>query len=298
MAERRQEELINLDGLLPPQLVEQAVAAGAAKGNLPTVQQFFLAVLAGVFIAMGALFCTIVVTGGGLDGAIQLPYGITALLGGLAFCLGLILVVVAGAELFTGNNLMVVAVASNRLTVPSLLRNWVVVYLGNFLGSMATAYVMYHTAQYTFADGQLGVKAMAIANAKCALEFTPAFMRGLCCNALVCLAVWLTLSCRTTTDKILAIIFPITAFVAAGFEHCVANMYFIPIGIFVKSDAAFWAAKGVDLTQYADLTWRNFLVANLVPVTIGNIVGGACFVGVIYWMVYARPTGKGRKTAP
>lgn len=288
MTERRASEQVNLDGFLPPQIAQKAEATGVAKGNLPAGQELLLSVLAGTFIALGAVFCTVVVTGNGLDGAIKLPYGVMKMLGGLVFSLGLILVVVAGAELFTGNNLMVMAVASRKLPVSRLLRNWVVVYIGNFVGSVAAACVMFLTAQYTFADGALGVKAMDIANAKCGLDFIPALTRGVYCNALVCLAVWLCYSCRTTTDKIIAIIFPITAFVAAGFEHCVANMYFIPMGLFVRGDATFWAAKGVDLAQYADLSWRNFFVANLLPVTIGNIFGGSVFVGVLYWLVYGR----------
>lgn len=288
MPERRMSEQMTLDGLLPAQIAEKAEAIGVAKGNMPKGQKFLLAVLAGAFIGMGAIFCTVVVTGNGLDGAVALPYGVIKLLGGLVFSLGLILVVVGGAELFTGNNLMVMAVASGKLSVPLLLRNWVIVYIGNFVGSVGTAYLMYLTTQYTFADGALGVKAMDIANSKCGLDFIPALTRGIYCNALVCLAVWLCMSCRSTTDKIVAILFPITAFVAAGFEHCVANMYFVPIGIFIKQDAAFWASKGIDLTQYADLGWMNFLVVNLVPVTIGNIIGGAVFIGVLYWVVYGR----------
>ncbi len=289
MPERRVSEQPSLDGFLPPQIAQKVEDIGVKKGQLAIPQKFLLAVMAGAFIAMGAIFCTTVVTGNGVAGAIKLPFGVVKLLGGLVFSLGLILVIVAGAELFTGNNLLVMAVASKKLPVSKLLRNWVVVYLGNFAGSVLTAYVMYLTTQYRFADGALGMKAMGIANVKCGLEFIPALTRGILCNTLVCLAVWLCFSCRTTTDKIIAIIFPITAFVAAGFEHCVANMYFIPVGIFIRGDAPFWASQGVDVAQYADLTWANFFIKNLVPVTIGNIIGGTVFVGLIYWVIYCQP---------
>jgi len=287
--ERRASEQVNLDGWLPPQMATKAEDVGVKKGNLPAGQKFLLAVLAGAFIGLGAIFCTTVVTGNGGDGVIQLPFGVMKLLGGLVFSLGLILVIVAGAELFTGNNLLVMAVASKKLTVFKLLRNWVIVYAGNFVGSVLTAYIMYLTAQYAMANGALGVTAMKIAAAKCELAFIPALTRGIMCNALVCLAVWLCFSCRTTTDKILAIVFPITAFVAAGFEHCVANMYFVPVGMFIKGATGFWAGKGVDVAQFASLTWPNFIMKNLVPVTLGNIIGGAVFVGAIYWTIYCHP---------
>ncbi|HIJ72829.1 MAG TPA: formate transporter FocA [Candidatus Hydrogenedentes bacterium] len=295
MADIERSDDVSLDGLLPPQIAAKAADVGVTKGNLPVRQKFPLAVLAGAFIGMGAIFYTTVITGNGAGQAIELPFGVMKLIGGLAFCLGLILVIVAGAELFTGNNLMVMAVASRKLPIRKLLRNWVIVYVGNFVGAAATAYAMYLTAQYTFAGGALGIKAMAIADAKCGLAFLPALTRGIFCNVLVCLAVWLCFSCRTTIGKIVAIVFPITAFVAAGFEHCVANMYFVPVGLFIRSDAAFWAANGVDVAQFADLTWGSFLVANLVPVTIGNVIGGTILVGAVYWLIYGyagRPTAQ------
>jgi len=208
-----------LDALSPAQIAKKAEDVAVNKGNLPIMRMFLLAVLAGAFIGMGAVFCTTVVSGNGQGDAMMLPYGLIKLLGGVVFCLGLILVVVAGAELFTGNSLMVMATASGRLPASKLLLNWVVVYVGNFAGSLAMAYLMYLTAQYTAAKGAVGATAIGIANGKCGLEFMPALTRGIFCNVLVCLAVWLCFSCRTTTDKILAIIFPITAFVAAGFEH-------------------------------------------------------------------------------
>ncbi len=285
-------EHVSLDGLLPPQVAAKAEDVGVKKGNLPFVQMFLLALLAGAFIAMGAIFYTTVVTGNGAAGAMRLPFGIVKLLGGLSFCLGLILVVVGGAELFTGNNLLVMATASRKLPLRLLLWNWAVVYVGNFVGSVVAAYLMFLTAQYMAAGGAVGQTAINIAAGKCALPFTVALTRGICCNTLVCLAVWLCFSCRTTTDKILAILFPITAFVAAGFEHSVANMYFIPIGLFIKqwAPAEFWAAAGCTAADFDGLTWGNFIFRNLVPVTVGNIIGGAVFVGAIYWLIYCMPS--------
>jgi formate/nitrite transporter len=283
-------DVSTLDGLLPAQIAQKAENVGEAKGNLPVVQMVFLGVLAGAFIALAAVLYTVAVTGNGVDGAVKLPYGIMKLAGGFAFCLGLVLVVVGGAELFTGNNLMVMATISGKLSVAKLMRNWVLVYLGNFIGSLATAVLMLYTTQWTFSDGAVGLTAMRIADAKCGLAFVPAFTLGIYCNALVCLAVWLSYSCRTTTDKVVAILFPITAFVACGFEHCVANMYFVPMGLLIKGQAAFWAAQGVDVASFGQLTWGSFFVNNLIPVTLGNIVGGSVFVGVVYWMVYMRGT--------
>lgn len=281
-------QALSFDSLLPPAMAQKAEDAGVAKANLGFWRMFALSVLAGAFIALGAVFATTVTTGGG-D---ALPFGVVKLLGGLVFCLGLILVVVAGAELFTGNNLIVMAWASGKVTTGRLLRNWAIVYVGNFVGSLLTAVMMFLSGQYTFSNGALGMNALNIANAKVSLGFGQAVMLGILCNALVCLAVWLCMSARTTTDKILAIIFPITAFVAAGFEHSVANMYFIPMGLFIKAGAntPFWGA-GLEFTaaDYANLTWGNFLLANLLPVTIGNIIGGAGMVGLVYWFIYLRP---------
>ncbi len=275
----------SFDALLPHAMAEKAEDVGVGKASLPFYPMFLLAILAGAFIAMGAVFATTVTTGGA-----ALPFGVTKLLGGLAFCLGLILVVVAGAELFTGNNLKVMAWASGKLSTGTLLRSWAIVYLGNLVGSVLTAWMIFLSGQHAFGGGEVGLNALAIADAKTGLAFVPALMLGIFCNALVCLAVWLCMSARSVTDKILAIIFPITAFVAAGFEHCVANMYFIPVGLFIKEWAApaFWETTGRTAAGYADLTWGNFLLGNLLPVTIGNIIGGSLMVGLVYWYIYRR----------
>jgi len=274
-----------LDALPPAQVARKAETVGLTKAGMPTFDVFVLSVLAGAFIALGAIFATTVAAGGA-----ELPYGVVRLLAGLAFTLGLILVVVAGAELFTGNNLIVMAWASRRVATVALLGNWAVVWIGNFVGAFATALIVYVSEQYTFGGGAVGETALGIAATKTSLGFAQAIALGILCNALVCLAVWLTYGAHTTTDKILAIIPPIAAFVAAGFEHSVANMYFISIGLLVKSDDDFVA--GLDPETAPDLsglTWGSFFLDNLLPVTIGNVIGGALMVGAVYWLVYLRP---------
>jgi formate transporter len=273
---------IGLDALPPPEMARKAEQVGVAKAGMDTVTTFALAVLAGAFIAIGAAFATTTLAGGA-----HLPYGVARLLAGLTFSLGLILVVVAGAELFTGNNLIVMAWASRRVTTLALARNWAIVYVGNFVGAIATAGLVYLGKEYTFGKGSVGDTALAIGATKSGYGFLQAMALGALCNALVCLAVWLCYSARSTTDKILSIVGPITAFVALGFEHSVANMYFIPYALLVKGNHAFVASRE-GLPSLGNVTWGDFVTANLVPVTIGNIVGGALMVGAIYWFVYLR----------
>jgi formate/nitrite transporter len=274
-----------LDALPPSEMARRAEAVGERKVRTDAVTIFVLAVLAGAFIAMGAVFATTVMAG--TEG---LAYGVVRLLGGLAFSLGLILVVVAGAELFTGNNLIIMAWASRRVTTSLFAGNLALVYAGNFVGAVLTAALMIVTKQYTFGGGAVGEQALRIATAKTDLGFVQAIALGAFCNALVCLAVWLTYSARSTADRILAIVPPITAFVAAGFEHSVANMYFIPIGLFIKRDHD-WLAGMTGLPDLSHLTWSSFLVDNLLPVTLGNLIGGAIMVGAVYWFVYLRREG-------
>jgi formate transporter len=277
---------LQFDALLPAEMAAKAEQIGVKKAHLDPISMFVLAVLAGAFIALGAIFSTTVVAGAG-D---ALPYGVTRLLAGLVFSLGLILVIIGGAELFTGNNLIVMAWASRKVGTGLLLKNWFIVYLGNFAGSLATAALMYVSGQFMFGNGAVGAAALATANAKVNLGFASALALGVMCNTLVCLAVWLTFSARTTTDRILAILPPITAFVAAGFEHSIANMYFIPIGLFIQAGApqAFWVNIGKTAADFPALTWNQFAVNNLLPVTLGNIIGGAVMVGAVYWFVYLR----------
>ncbi len=289
---------IHIDALLPQEMAARAEYLGVRKAEMPFLKMFMLSVLAGAFISLGAIFATTVSAGSIVitpaDGAsytAALPFGVTRLLSGLVFCLGLILVVVGGAELFTGNNLIVMAWASGKVTAGAVLRNWVVVYLGNFVGAVGTAVLMFFTRQYTFGGNSVGIAALRTAAAKSDLEFLQALALGILCNALVCLAVWLTFSARSTVDRILSIVFPITAFVAAGFEHSIANMYFIPYALLIKMfDPNFIATVGDAVANLDKLTWQAFWFGNLLPVTLGNIIGGAVLVAAIYWAIYLRRT--------
>jgi formate transporter FocA len=279
---------IHIDAFPPVEMAHRMEEAGVQKTKLDTWTMLALAILAGAFIGTGAIFATVVSTG--LAGS-GMGYGLVKLLTGMAFCLGLIAVVVAGAELFTGNNLIIMAFASGEVSLAALLRNWGIVYVGNFAGSILTALIMLLTKQYMSGGGAVGANALAIASGKCGLGFVQAIALGVMCNALVCLAVWLCFSAGSTTDKILAIILPITAFVASGFEHSVANMYFIPIGLLIKSTARidFWEAIGKTAADFSNLTLGAFFLKNLLPVTIGNIIGGVVCVGLVYWFIYLRP---------
>lgn len=274
-------KVASTDAHPPFAIAERTEAVGVTKGKLNTLSTILLGILAGVFIGLGAMLCTVVTTDTGLG------FGLTKLLGGLTFCLGLILVVVAGAELFTGNCLMTMSWMSGRTPLTYLLRNWGLVYFANLIGSLSLVGLMFYTNQWTLNDYGVGANALLIANAKVNLAFGSALARGILCNALVCLAIWLCFSARTVTDKILAILFPITAFVAAGFEHSIANMYFIPMGILLAGQPAVLSAAGVMADSVANLSWMGF-VGNLVPVTIGNVIGGGILIGAVYWLAYLR----------
>ena len=267
----------------------KAAETGVKKAGLDMLRMFLLAILAGAFIAMGAIFATTVSAG-----ASALPYGVVRLLAGLTFTLGLILVVVSGSELFTGNCLLVIAFANRRVKLSGLLRNWGIVYLGNFAGALLTAFLMFQTRQYTFGGNAIGLAALNIGEAKTTLGFGQSVVLGVFCNAMVCMAVWMCYSARSTIDKILAIVPPIAAFVAAGFEHSIANMYFIPIALFIKQlgSPAFFEAIGKTPADFSHLTWGNFLFANLLPVTIGNVIGGVGMVGAMYGFIYQSKAGQ------
>jgi formate transporter len=265
----------------PAAVAQKAEVTGVTKGKLNTLSTILLGILAGVFIGLGAMFCTVVTTDAGLG------FGLTKLVGGLAFSLGLILVVIAGSELFTGNCLIIMSWLSGWTSLARLLRNWGLVYFANLAGALSLVGLMFYTNQWTFSGHGIGANALLIANAKVNLSFGSALARGILCNALVCLAVWLAFSSRTVTGKILAIVFPITAFVAAGFEHSIANMYFIPMGILMAGQPAVVEAAGVTTAGIANLNWIGF-VGNLIPVTIGNIIGGSILIGAVYWLTYLR----------
>jgi formate/nitrite transporter len=296
-----------IDPLLPPAMAAKAEDLGVKKAALPILNMFMLAILAGAFIGIGAIFATTVAAGsmsvkdaaGATAFSTGLPYGVTRLITGLVFSTGLILVIVGGAELFTGNNLIMMAFASGKVSIKGLLFNWVVVYLGNFVGSIITAYIVFLGKQYSFGGGAIGLTALNIGELKTGFTFIQAVALGIMCNALVCMAVWLCYSARSTTDKILAIIPPIAAFVAAGFEHSIANMYFIPVSLFVKysGDVKFFESIGRSVDAFPNLTWGNFFIKNLLPVTIGNIIGGALMVGLVYWFVYLRRSATAKSPA-
>jgi len=291
-------QTVTFDAILPPAMAARAEEAGIKRVQTDPLTVLVPSILAGAFISFGAIFATTVSAGsvavtaadGHLTASAVLPYGITRLLVGLAFTLGLILTVIGGAELFTGNNLIVLAWAGGKVRTRDMLGNWLIVFAGNAVGALMTAVLAFLTTQYTFGNGAIGEVALATANAKTSLAVVPAVTLGIMCNALVCLAVWMCYSARTPIDKIIIIVPPIAAFAAAGFEHCVANIYFIAIGMLIKTGApdVFWSAIGKSPVDYPTLTWTNFLFANLVPVTIGNIIGGSLMVGGVYWFVYLR----------
>jgi len=258
------------DAYAPPRIARLVQDSGVAKAAMPALQTLVLAFLGGAFIALGAMYFTAVIADSALGA------GPTRLLGGVAFSLGLILVVVGGAELFTGNNLIVMAWVDGRIPLGRLLRNWGLVYAGNLVGALGTVALM-HLSGALAPGGPAARAAAAIAAGKVALPWGEAFFRGVLCNVLVCLAVWLAMGARTTAGRIPAIVFPVSAFVALGFEHSVANMYLIPMGWLAGAD-------GVTLAG---------LVGNLVPVTLGNVVGGGVFVALVYWLVYLRGSGPG-----
>jgi formate transporter len=274
-----------IDALLPREIALKAEAIGVQKTRLDFLSLVALAVLAGAFIGLGAMFATTVLAGA--EGV--LPFGVSRLLSGVVFCLGLILVVVGGAELFTGNNLMVMAWAAGKVSPREMLRAWAIVYVGNFIGAVGTAGIVFLSGQYLSGKGSVAGVALTIATNKVSLSFEHGLFLGILCNVLVCLAVWLAYGARTTADKIMAIVFPVSAFVVAGFEHSVANMYFIPLGLIIKAwaPAAMWRQIGATSVNYAALTWAG-LVDNLIPVTLGNIIGGGGLVGLFYWFVYLR----------
>ena len=267
-----------------PKTIAETVAqtVGVAKATSPWFTVFILGILAGAYIGFGGLLSTTVT----FDMAARWGIGFTKILGGAAFSVGLMLVVIAGAELFTGNNLMISSVMMKEITFSTMLKRWGVVFLANFVGSIIIALVFYFSGLWKTGDGALGAAAVKTAYNKVALSFGEALWRGIGCNWLVCLAVWMALAARQIIGKIFAIFFPIMAFVAIGFEHSVANMYFIPTGILLMNGAGYGSVPGVDPNV---LGWVNFLCRNLLPVTIGNIIGGGVFVGMSYWGAYLRP---------
>ena len=275
------------DSLQPREIAEKMEKVGVQKVNLNSFSAFILAITAGAFIALGGIYFTFATS------QIIVTRPFTQIIGGMVFSMGLILVVIAGAELFTGNHLAIMSLVSRKITASKLLRNWILVYAGNFLGSVATAAILYMSKAWTNNGYQFGIRAMMIASHKVSLGFVEAFFLGILCNSLVCLALWLAASGKKVSDKVLAIIFPISAFVAIGFEHSVANMYFLTFSLMIKDDPMLLSAmKTAGIT--VDMSNIDYIgvLNNLVPVTLGNIVGGCLFVGLVYWLAYLRNNRK------
>lgn len=280
----------SFDDYSPGEMEKRVEIASIRKAKLSFLSLFMLSVMAGSFIALGAEFYTLVIFDSNLS------VGLTKVLGGIAFSLGLILVIVGGAELFTGNNLVMMGFASGVVTYKQLLKNWVVSYIGNFFGSIVVVLLIYFSNQWKLKEFLLGAKAVLIAVGKVNLTFAEAFTRGILCNALVCLAVWLCFSARSVVSKISAIVFPITAFVASGFEHSIANMYFIPAGILLKRSANVISVVS-NIAPDVSLSRLNIMgfLGNLLPVTLGNIIGGAVMVGIVYWVIIVLPIKRKRQ---
>ena len=262
------------DAFSPRQIAEKIEDGGVAKARLPLLSMAMLGVLAGGFIGLGGITSTLVLSDPGLG------FAAGRLLAGLTFSLGLVLVVVAGAELFTGNNLLVMAWADRRITTAEMLRNWGVVYLANAVGAVGLALIVWLANHGAMNGGAVALQYAKLAAAKASLPFAEAFFKGVLCNILVCLAVWIAMAGRSVADKVLAIVLPISAFVAAGFEHSVANMFLIPAGILMGHDA-----------HVAVPDWAG-LARNLVPVTLGNVFGGSVLVALVYFVIYRRGAEK------
>ncbi|HPU00865.1 MAG TPA: formate/nitrite transporter family protein [Bacillota bacterium] len=275
----------------PPDLAKTMVGVAEKKANTGMPSLMWLAILAGAYIALGAIMFTIITN----DLATFIGDGLTRLIGGISFSIGLILVILAGAELFTGNNLIFTGYLEKKVTGKQVLSNWFWVYLFNFVGSLIVVFLFYYSGIWKANGGAIGVRAVSIAASKASLPWVEALFRGIFCNWLVCLAVWLSNASRDVISKILSIMIPIAAFVAAGFEHSIANMYFIPMGLALKNHPAL--AGLLNPAAIEGLTLRGFFLNNLIPVTIGNLIGGVLFVATVYWTVYLRPASAVKKAA-
>lgn len=258
----------------PSEIAKRYSDAGAAKTRSSIVKTFILAVFAGIFIAFGAYGSQVAAFNAGSE-------SLGKFLSALVFPVGLLMVIIAGAELFTGNSLIIISVLNRKTTVKGLLRNWGIVYLGNFAGSIFIALLLTYSHAYSVFDGKLAKAVVTTAQNKVLLSFQDAFLRGILCNILVCLSVWISFAAEDVAGKILGLYLPIMLFVVSGYEHCVANMYFIPAGLFASREYGISADS---------LTWSQFLIHNLLPVTLGNILGGACIVGIGYFYVYLHHT--------
>jgi formate/nitrite transporter len=280
-----QPPIFNLNAYSPAEIKEAVEKVGVKKANLPFLTSLMLAVIAGGSIGLGALYYTIIVSDP------QLSFAVARVMGGLAFSLGLVIVLIAGAELFTGNNLIVMAWASGDVSTKTMLRNWVIVYVGNLIGSLGLVVLVLLSHHLDMNGGRVGLSILTTAVAKIQPDAVTLFFKGVLCNLLVCLAVWLAYAGRSVTDKVVAALFPVSAFIAAGFEHCVANMYFLPLAWLMKQTGKVPPDFDASVITVAGI------IHNLVPVTLGNIVGGAGLVGVMYWTIYRTAFGKSGRSS-
>ncbi|MEO8816398.1 MAG: formate transporter FocA [Mycobacterium sp.] len=272
--------------LTPPQMAQAAEDALFAKATYPPHKSFLLGLTAGAYIAVGFIFYIT-----SQVGAEALPWGVAKVLGGFVFATGLALVVLTGADLFTSSTMTLTARASGRITTSQLMTNWVVVYISNFLGALTMVALVYLGGTWHNAKGGWGAVVLNTSVIKLHHTWLEAFCLGIMCNLMVCLAIWAAYGGRTTTDKVIAVTMPIALFVATGFEHCVANMFMVPLGIAIREGAGsdFWASTGLEPAKFASLTWSNFFEHNLIPVTLGNIVGGGVMIGILYWTIFQFP---------
>src|ERR1700752_2436041 len=274
--------IFNLQAYSPAEIEEAVEKVGVKKANLPLLTSFMLAIVAGGGIGFGAVYYTIVASDP------TLGFAAARVFGGLVFTLGLMLVLIGGAELVTGNNRIVMAWASGKVSSGTMLRNWTIVYLGNFVGALGLIVLIFYSHHLEMNDGRIGLSVLNTAAGKIRPDALSLFFKGILCNVLVCAAVWLAYAGRSVTDKVVAVLLPISAFIAAGFEHCVANMYFLPLAWLLIQTGhipANFDASPITLSG---------VVHNLVPVTLGNIVGGAGFVGAVYWAIYRATFGESR----
>ena len=279
--EQKDIQVIRPDALTPGEVEEKAEKLGVTKANMSFRQAFLLSILAGIFIGMGGMFMLLVRSDS------SLPFAVSQVFGGLVFCLGLFLVVAAGAELFTGNCLMICGKLSDKYSWAKMLKSWVIVYFGNLVGSLIMVALLFFAHYWASNGGAVGNTMISVATSKVSQPFDVLLFKGIMCNFLVCLAVWINYAGRTIVDKFFAIILPITAFVACGFEHCVANMFLLPMGLLMK-------ITGFDYTGSADISQLDVggVLMNISAATIGNIIGGVVFVGIIYWAIYRKKATK------
>jgi len=275
----QQPPIFNLQAYSPAEIKQAVEKVGVKKANLPFLASFMLAIVAGGGVGFGAIYYTIVASDP------TLGFATIRVLGGFVFTLGLALVLVGGAELFTGNNLIIMAWASGNVSTLTMLRNWVIVWFGNLIGALGLIVLVYFSHHPDMNDGRIGLSVLNTAAGKIRPDFVTLFFKGILCNVLVCAAVWLAYAGRSVTDKMLAVMLPVSAFIAAGFEHCVANMYFLPL-------AWLLVQTGHAPTNFdPSLITLSGILHNLIPVTLGNIVGGAGFVGATYWAIYRAAFG-------